>query len=533
MSKEIRVGDKIKWSDDSFTVKGIREGGMGIVYICHSYRYGPSVLKTFKDKYNSQIISETFCKECETWIKIGNHLNIVKALSIDFIEGKPFVQLEYCKYNLSEYVRLKQLTMKDYLNIWLDIVKGLNYTSSRIQEFGFNFVHRDLKPENILMDGYSAKISDFGISQCYQNIDDVFFRNVSINANAKTQYHATKIGQVCGTPPYMSPEQCSGKSLSIQSDIYSIGCIMYEMVTGRYLFNVKEGDEFIHSHMVVKPNPPIFYVKSLDKKVDELIMQCLDKNPRNRPTPKQLMCALFELLGEDSSTAIKDEEKYQRMHKFLGFQLDQEIENWVKLFVLGKYSEANAFINEYARKNGLTEADLNLRIVRFFVYKNMFDSKSLKAISYLLNRLIAVEPRSIYVGQLLGIFYSETGKKDEAINIFKVIINFTHKEIQKRRDALKNKDSSEMSEAENGIKDLECVMIEGSHELAWVYYKRSDMKSVKETCAFLLDSIGESYQSSFYEKELLGKMFERIGYLDLAIKFYKNGRPWDAFRLGR
>lgn len=535
MSKEISVGTKIKWTNDSLSVKEIKEGGMGLVYICHSPRYGPVALKTYKDRYDNKSMRDAFYSEAETWIKIGNHVNIVKALSVDFIDEKPFIQLECCKYNLAEHIRSKQLKEKDYFTIWLDIVKGLKYASLRMQELGYNFVHRDLKPENILMSEYSAKISDFGIAQCYQHTSDAFLDSVASCDSAKARYYMTKIGRICGTPPYMSPEQCSGKSLNIQSDVYSIGCIIYEIITGQYIFKVKESAEFLHYHAAIMPNPPINYIKSINSKVNDLIMRCLDKHPDNRPTLDELIYTLYNLLGKDADKALQSEKKDREMIAFLGFQLDQEIENWVKLFSLNRSDEANKFINEYAKDKGLSEADLNLRIVRFLIYKNMLDDKSIKAISYLLNRLLAVEPRSIYVGQLLGIFYSEAQRYDEAIKVFKAIINFAHKEICSRRAIFKDRDVNKLSREEltkrAGIKDMECVMIEASNELAWVYHKKSDYQSVKETCTFLLDSIGEEYNRSITEKELLGKMFERVGFLDLAIKFYQIDRQWDAFRV--
>ena len=137
-------------------------------------------------------------------------------------------------------------------------------------------VHRDLKPDNIFMvpDGDSAlgvrpKLLDFGIAK----LSDVELAG-----------HATRTGAVIGTPAYMSPEQCAGNGqVDHRADLYSLGCIFYEMVTGRPPFSVRGAGELIAAHMMVTPEPPSRTAENLSPDTEALIMALLAKQPEQRP----------------------------------------------------------------------------------------------------------------------------------------------------------------------------------------------------------------------------------------------------------
>ncbi len=143
-------------------------------------------------------------------------------------------------------------------------------------------IHRDLKPDNIFLvpDAESAtgerpKLLDFGIAKLIEP--------GLANSNTKT-------GAVMGTPTYMSPEQCRGTGeVDHRADLYSLGCIFYELVTGRPPFTNRGAGELIGSHIYAQPESPSVHQPGLSKETETLIMALLDKQPANRPqTAKEL-----------------------------------------------------------------------------------------------------------------------------------------------------------------------------------------------------------------------------------------------------
>jgi eukaryotic-like serine/threonine-protein kinase len=143
-------------------------------------------------------------------------------------------------------------------------------------------IHRDLKPDNIFLVpdseaaiGERPKLLDFGIAK--------------LTEPGLTSSN-TKTGAVMGTPTYMSPEQCRGTGeVDHRADLYSLGCILYELVTGRPPFNNRGSGELIGAHIYANPDRPSIYQAGLSNESETLIMALLDKDPANRPqTAKEL-----------------------------------------------------------------------------------------------------------------------------------------------------------------------------------------------------------------------------------------------------
>lgn len=174
----------------------------------------------------------------------------------------PLVEGESLRNRLT---REKQLPIEDALSIAREVADALGYAHSR------GIVHRDIKPENILLEGSHAVVADFGIA-----------RAVSA-AGSET---LTQTGMSVGTPTYMSPEQAAGEqTLDGRSDLYALGCVLYEMLGGQPPFTGPTVESVVHQHLMVAP-PPITNLRpTVPAAVAGALARTLAKNPADRFSP--------------------------------------------------------------------------------------------------------------------------------------------------------------------------------------------------------------------------------------------------------
>jgi eukaryotic-like serine/threonine-protein kinase len=287
-----QVGDRI---GESYVVLRILGGpgrsGMGIVYVCYDHELRrPLALKTFQDRFLSdKAIVDRFKWEAEAWTRLGRHQNIVWAVWAEVIQGRPFVALEYVSgdepygADLSGWIKCGGLRQNDkldiplILNFSLQFCHGMMHAKKKFQEIGRPFVHRDVKPSNIMVtQDRVVKVTDFGLVKAFaRSVEDM---PVMIRDAELEKIGLSKPGGWCGTPPYMSPEQCRGEeSIDERSDIYAFGCVLYEMLTGRYVFEAGTVEEFIHHHLRTVPRAP-----GSGEELDRVVRRCLEKEPNNR-----------------------------------------------------------------------------------------------------------------------------------------------------------------------------------------------------------------------------------------------------------
>ena len=239
-------------------------GGMATVYLAEDVKHRREVaLKVLDPELAKSVGSERFLREIGIAARL-DHPHILPLLDSGEADGflyyvMPYVEGESLRDRL---VREKQLPVEDALQITREVADALSYAHSR------GVIHRDIKPENILLAGGHARVADFGIA-----------RAVSV-AGLET---LTATGLVVGTPTYMSPEQAGGeKNLDGRSDVYSLGCVCYEMLAGQPPFTGPTVESIVKQHLSAMP-PDITAIRpAVSGTVPAALLRALAKSPADR-----------------------------------------------------------------------------------------------------------------------------------------------------------------------------------------------------------------------------------------------------------
>ena len=238
------------------------EGGMSYVYKAIDKQLQRTVaIKTLKPNYVEQEkFVERFKREAQTAANL-NHPNIVQIFDWG-IGDEPFFVMEYIEGNtLTSIIANKRtISMNDILFIGAQVSSGLQAAHSK------GLVHRDIKPGNIMITPEGkVKVTDFGIVSLQNEESDI-----------------TKTGSILGTASYISPEQAQGKPVSKESDLYSLGTVLFELITGRPPF---EGDTPIATatkHITDKPEKLSTYRANIPKGIENAVLKLLHKYPKDR-----------------------------------------------------------------------------------------------------------------------------------------------------------------------------------------------------------------------------------------------------------
>lgn len=244
----------------------IAQGGMGAVYKASHLQMDQTVAVKIMSSTISGITLKRFQQEAKL-LSLLDHPNIVRVNAFGVTaDGRPYLAMEYLTgTTLAELLEHELLPMSRALELFRQICDGLGCAHEQ------GIVHRDLKPSNILVakcDGSEdqLKVVDFGIARL-------------VLADGREPQRLTQTGQLIGSPYYMSPEQLTGKPLDGRSDIYAMGCLMYECLAGCPPFAGQTPMETMLQHLNNEPAP-------LQKKgtaaLQRIIFKCLQKDPDQR-----------------------------------------------------------------------------------------------------------------------------------------------------------------------------------------------------------------------------------------------------------
>ena len=239
------------------------KGGMGEVYRADDLKLGQPVALKFLPEHllSDGAALARFHREVRVARQVS-HRNVCRVYDIGEIDGRHFLSMEFIKgEELSSLQhRIGRLPNDKAIQLARQICAGL----AAAHETGI--LHRDLKPANVMIDEHgNARITDFGL------------------AGLAEEFKADEIG--AGTPAYMSPEQIEGGELTVKSDIYSLGLVLYELFTGKQAFVAATVGELINLRRSnTSPTTPTSIVKGFDPVIEKLIDRCIQKDPSQRPS---------------------------------------------------------------------------------------------------------------------------------------------------------------------------------------------------------------------------------------------------------
>ena len=236
-------------------------GGMGEVYRADDLKLGRPVALKFLPRglESDRERLERFLNEARVALSV-THPAVCRVYDIAEFEGRHYISMEYIDgEDLASLLRrIGRLPEDKALQIARQLCAGLGAAHEE------GVLHRDLKPANVMIDGRGrAKITDFGLAGLAEGI-----------AGAEV---------TAGTPGYMAPEQIAGESVSVRSDVYALGLVLYELFTGKAAFRADSIAELKQMQTTSVPSSPTTLVDTLDPAVERVVLRCLEKRPDRRP----------------------------------------------------------------------------------------------------------------------------------------------------------------------------------------------------------------------------------------------------------
>ena len=294
-------------------------GGMATVWLGYDTILDRQVaIKTFKKDANDEDAVKRFNREAKAVTSLS-HPNIVSIYDVENEGEFYYLILEYVEgMTLKDYmVKNPRIPIETIVHIAKQIAAGLSHAHQN------GIIHRDIKPQNILMnENLTCKITDFGIARAYGDTT------------------LTQTNQMLGTVYYLSPEQARGNVATAQSDIYSLGILIFEMITGQIPFKGESAVAIALKHLQEELPDIDKYRENVPQSVKNIVLQATMKNPNERYISSK---ELFE----DLSTVLNPERLYE--NKYTGFKIPAEpVKNYNQTQYLDNSSNNNQYgYNDY------------------------------------------------------------------------------------------------------------------------------------------------------------------------------------------
>jgi serine/threonine protein kinase/tetratricopeptide (TPR) repeat protein len=264
---------------DNYTLeRELGGGGMSRVFVAEENSLGRKVVvKVLPPDLAAAVNLERFRREIQLAAKLQHPL-IVPVLAAGVSDGlpyytMPFIEGESLRAKLS---RAGELPVHDAVRVMRDMLSALSYAHER------GVVHRDIKPDNVLLTGQHAMVADFGVAK-------------AISASTNPGSSLTSLGVALGTPAYMSPEQAAADpATDHRSDLYSVGAVAYEMLSGQQVFSSRSPQAMLAAHATEAPEPLERRRKSVPPLLSALVMRSLEKHAADRPQSANEMLAQLD-----------------------------------------------------------------------------------------------------------------------------------------------------------------------------------------------------------------------------------------------
>ena len=418
-------------------------GGMGEVYLSLDLkRNEPVALKTFQQRFMDNIklqkLQEAFQVEVAIWIALEKHPNIVRCYLLDNFDNQPFMILDWVASDdnrgtdLRSWLHYGPLNIQLVLDFAVDICHGLIHANQKVP----GIVHCDLNPKNILIEqNRIARITDWGLAKIIHDL----------GVERGDRIHESN---QAGTALYMAPEQWFGTPLDVRTDIYAIGCILFEMLTG-YPPYIATTIEELRTQHINGPVPSLHQQSDLAD-LDAMITTCLSKQPGQRfqsvedllqelvrsyktrfsESPRQLMIS-----GGDALTAADYNNRSATYHQLRQYddalrdcnqamELDPKLVNTYNTrgHIFLSLKEYNKALQDFDRAIQLDPTFFQAFNNRGLVYRELHQYE--RALSNL-NQAIQLEPNLPQVYCSRGAVYEELQKYDEAWEILTRLFSLT------------------------------------------------------------------------------------------------------------
>ncbi len=251
---------------------------------------------------HSKRSTKRFEQEFKATMALG-HDNIVHVHDYGFTsDGIPVMVMEFIDgHSLEQLLRAdSRLRLSQFLTTFYQTCSALNHAHVR------GVIHRDVKPSNIMMvkndqNVRIVKLLDFGIAKVLREEEDDSMQKL------------TNTGDVFGSPYYMSPEQCRGETLDARSDIYSLGCVMYQSLMGKRPFEGENAYKTIYMHVNVRPTPftELRVDITLPPALEAIVMKCLEKIPSKRYQTVMELSLELQRLAQAANNEVKENQPWR------------------------------------------------------------------------------------------------------------------------------------------------------------------------------------------------------------------------------
>ena len=256
-------------------------GGMADVFLCDDEQLGRQVaVKLLHRRFAEDPgFVERFRREAQSAASL-QHPNVVSVFDRGAFDGTYYIAMEYLEGRTLKALIREEAPLDPLLaiDITVQILKATRFAHRR------GVIHRDLKPQNVIVDDqHHVKVTDFGIAR----------------AGASDM---TETGSIMGTAQYLSPEQAQGLAVAESSDLYSIGVVLYEMLTGRLPFDAESAVTIALKHVSEAPVAPSNLNPAIPPVLEQTVLWALNKNPADRPTDADQFIDVLEGVREQISS---------------------------------------------------------------------------------------------------------------------------------------------------------------------------------------------------------------------------------------
>jgi len=458
-------------------LKKLGSGSQGTVFLCADPKLQRNV--AIKLLHNKEGLSSSdvkgFLNEARAISRI-QHPNIVSIYDVDKQNNKPYLVFEYVKGELlSERLERQQPELQEALDIFTGILSGV----AKVHKDGI--VHRDLKPANIMLDvDTKPKIMDFGIARMLKSAKG-------------------KDAMLTGTPRYMAPEYIAHGRVSPQIDIFALGAILYEMVTGKRAFPGSNTNKLLNNIISCKVDPASSINPQIGEQLDAIILRSLEKDPGSRyRNAEEMLGALIEhqeasekSLGDSSSSKGTIEFLLRRMQRQSDFPaLSESIRT---LNRLASSEEENA-----TRLASVIMSDFALVNKLLKVVNSAYYSRFAGKIGTVSRAIVVLGVKTIRTIAASLIFFEHLHNKTQAVKLKNEIASAIYSAAFARQTA-------EHARMEHAEESFLCGMLHNLGRILVTYYLHGESEEVER----LVNHKNMPQEQA--EKRVLGMTFSEIG----------------------